>query len=56
VWKVCFHVSAMQRLGLFSDDFCSDSTLILTRAVKQCMDIGVRPRVRVCVCGDFEWF
>jgi hypothetical protein len=40
----------IKRICLFTDDFYSDSTLILTTvAVKQCMDIGSRPHV----CGVF---
>jgi hypothetical protein len=46
VWKLCFYVGTIQRICLFSDDFYSDSTLILTTiAMKQCMDIGARPHV-----------
>jgi hypothetical protein len=41
-----FYVGSIQRICLFSDDFCSDSTLILT-AVKQCTDIGAKPHVFV---------
>jgi hypothetical protein len=45
VWKLFFYVSTIQRIFLFIDDFYSDSTLILTIiAMKQCMDIGARPR------------
>jgi hypothetical protein len=41
----------MQRICLFIDDYNSNSTLILiTVAVKWCMDIGARPHVcRVCL-------
>jgi hypothetical protein len=34
VWKLCFYVAIIQRTCLFSDDFYSDSTLILTIAAK----------------------
>jgi hypothetical protein len=48
MWKLCFYVGTMQRICFFSDDFYSDSTLILTTiAVKQCRDIGARSHV----CG-----
>jgi hypothetical protein len=46
VWKLCFYVGTRQRIFLFSDDYYSDSTVILTTiAVKQCMDIGTRSHV-----------
>jgi hypothetical protein len=30
VWKLCFYVCTIQRICLFSDDFCSAGTLVLT--------------------------
>jgi hypothetical protein len=48
-FAMSFYVGSMQRICLFHDDFYSDSTLILTTAVKQCMDIGARSHV----CGVF---
>jgi hypothetical protein len=47
VGKLCFYVGTIQRNCLFSDDFYSDTTMILTIAVKWCMDIGARSHV----CG-----
>jgi hypothetical protein len=45
---VFFYVATVQRIYLSSDDFYSDSTLILTAiAVKQCMDISARDHI----CG-----
>jgi hypothetical protein len=44
-----FYVGTIQRIFLFSDDFYSDTTLILTTSIKQCMCLGARPRV----CGVF---
>jgi hypothetical protein len=42
----CFYVVTIQRIYLLSDDFYSDSTLILTTlAVKECMVIGARLHV-----------
>jgi hypothetical protein len=43
----CFYVHAIQTICFCtrSDDFCSDSTLILTTAMKLCMDTGARPHV-----------
>jgi hypothetical protein len=50
VGKLCSYVGTIQRICLFTDDFYSDSTLILTTvAVKQCIDIGASPHV----CGVF---
>jgi hypothetical protein len=49
VWKLCFYVGTIQRICICSDDFCSDSTVILTTVS---MDIGVR----TYACGAFEWF
>jgi hypothetical protein len=50
VRKLCVYVGTIQRIFLLSDDFYSDSTLILTTiAVKWCMDVGARPHV----CGVF---
>jgi hypothetical protein len=46
--EIVFCAGTIQRICLFSDDFYSDSTLILaTIAMKQCIDIGARPHV----CG-----
>jgi hypothetical protein len=45
VWKLWFS-GTIQRICLFSDDFSSDSTLILTTiTMKQCTDICARPHV-----------
>jgi hypothetical protein len=52
VCKLCFYVGTIQIISHFSDDFHSDSTLILTIAVKQCMNISDRPYV----CGVFNDF
>jgi hypothetical protein len=44
-WKLCSYFGTIQIICLLSDGFNSDSTLIWTTAMKQCMDIGPRPRV-----------
>jgi hypothetical protein len=50
--KLYFYVGTVQRICPFSDDFHSDSALILTISVKQCMDVGARPHV----CGVLNVF
>jgi hypothetical protein len=40
--KCFFNVGTIYRICLFSDDFYSDNSLILTTVLKQCMDIGAR--------------
>jgi hypothetical protein len=53
VKTVCLYVGTVQRICLFSGDFYSESTLVLTAiAMKQCMNIGARP----CVCGVILMF
>jgi hypothetical protein len=44
--KIVFVLVPYRKCCLYSDDFCCDSTLILTTiAMKPCMDIGARPHV-----------
>jgi hypothetical protein len=54
VWKLCFYVGTTQRICLFSDDFYSDNTLILTTiAVKYYIDIGARTHeCSVFLCSE----
>jgi hypothetical protein len=53
VRKLCFYFGTIQGICLFSDDFYSDSTLILTTiAMRQYMAKNARPQV----CGVFLMF
>jgi hypothetical protein len=50
VRKLYYYIGTIKGICLFSDNFYSDSTLILTTiAVKQCTDVGVTP----CTCVKF---
>jgi hypothetical protein len=41
--EICvFYIGTIQKICLFSDDFYSDSTLIVTTAVTLCTDLGAR--------------
>jgi hypothetical protein len=45
VWKLYLYTDTKRRVCLHSDDLCSDSSLILTIGMKNCMGRGDRPHV-----------